>query len=73
MRTATDTTVGTIPARFEGPGRESVTLLELVTAICEVTDDDHEVVATVVSLLESGRVELCGNFKGHEPSEFSRG
>ena len=72
MRSATDTTVGSIPARFEGPGPEAVTLLELVSAICEVTDDDREVVATVVSLLESGRVELCGNFRDPPPAEFSR-
>ncbi len=40
------------------------TLLELVWAIHEITDDEHEVVATIASLLESGRVRLCGNFRG---------
>lgn len=40
-----------------------VTLLELVTAISEVTEDDREVVATVLHLLRSGRVRLCGNFR----------
>ncbi len=39
------------------------TLLELVEAIGEVTADDREVVATVIHLLESGQVQLCGNFR----------
>jgi hypothetical protein len=47
------------------PGeRRAATLLELVTAICEATDDDQEVVSTVLHLLDSGRVRLCGNFRG---------
>ena len=41
-----------------------VTLLELVTAISEVTDDEGEIVATVAHLLRSGRVRLKGNFRG---------
>ena len=40
-----------------------VTLLELVQGISEVTSDDSEVVATVMYLLRSGRVRLCGNFR----------
>ena len=40
------------------------TLLELVRAIGEVTDDEREVVATVRHMLDSGRVRLCGNFRG---------
>jgi hypothetical protein len=48
------------------PGEaRAATLLELVTAICESTDDDQEVVSTVLNLLDSGRVRLCGNFRGH--------
>ena len=47
----------------QGEGRP-VTLLELVTAVCESTTDDGEVVTTVIHLLESGRVRLCGNFRG---------
>ncbi len=39
------------------------TLLELVRAISEVTDDDQEVVATISHLLRSGRVRLVGNFR----------
>lgn len=44
--------------------RLDVTLLELVTAVSEVADDDREVVETVMSLLRSGRVRLCGSFRG---------
>ena len=40
------------------------TLLDLVTCISEVTRDDREVVATVVALVNSGRVRLTGNFRG---------
>jgi hypothetical protein len=40
------------------------TLLDLVTCISEVTRDDGEVVATVVALVNSGRVRLTGNFRG---------
>ena len=45
------------------PGVHDLTLLELVRAICEVTHDDREVVATVTDLLQSGRVRLIGNFR----------
>jgi hypothetical protein len=38
------------------------TLLELVYALNEVTDTDREVVAAAISLVNSGRVHLCGNF-----------
>ena len=47
------------------------TLLELVRTLGEVTDNDREVVATVVHLLRSGRVRLRGNFRGCAPDEFS--
>ena len=39
------------------------TLLELVRTLGEITEDDREVVATVPSLLRSGQVRLCGNFR----------
>jgi hypothetical protein len=42
------------------------TLLELVTTLGELTDDDREVVATVIELLRSGRVRLIGNFCGQK-------
>ncbi len=49
------------PAETQEP--RELTLLELVRALGEVTEDDREVVATVLALLRSGRVRLCGNFR----------
>lgn len=49
----------------------ATTLLELVTAIASVTDDDREIVATVLHLLRSGRVHLCGNFRGRTAEDFA--
>ena len=43
---------------------ETLTLLELVQTVAAVTSDDREVVATVRYMLRSGRVKLCGNFRG---------
>jgi hypothetical protein len=40
------------------------TLLDLVYAVSEQTEDDREVVAAVLHLLRSGRVRLVGNFRG---------
>jgi len=45
-----------------------VTLLELVTAVGEVTEDEEEVAATVLHMLRSGRARLCGSFAS-EPVE----
>jgi hypothetical protein len=42
----------------------AVTLLELVTAVTRHAETDDEVVATVVWLVNSGAVRLCGNFRG---------
>jgi hypothetical protein len=39
------------------------TLLELVQAINSMTDDDTQVVATVVYLINSGRARLTGTFQ----------
>jgi hypothetical protein len=47
------------------------TLLELVRVLGEITDDDREIVATVLSLLRSGKVQLCGNFRGSGSEDFS--
>jgi hypothetical protein len=41
------------------------TLLDLVGAVSEQTDDDGEVVAAVLRLLRSGQVRLVGSFRGH--------
>jgi hypothetical protein len=45
------------------PGATEVTLWELVWAISEAAVSDREVVETVLDLLESGRVRLCGSFR----------
>ena len=47
------------------------TMLELVQTLGELTDDDREVVHTVVELLRSGRVRLIGNFRGQRLAEAS--
>ena len=47
-----------------GGHRVETTLLELVEAIAEDTNDDREIVATVLHLLRSGRVRLIGSFRG---------
>lgn len=54
--------------RTGSTGCKDYTLLELVEVIAEVTDDDREVVATVLHMLASGRIKLCGNFR-NEPIE----
>lgn len=41
-----------------------VTLLELVNTVADYAPSDAEVIATVVYLVNSGAVRLCGNFKG---------
>jgi len=43
---------------------QEATLLELVQAVSEESRSDAEVVAVVLHLLRSGRVRLCGNFRG---------
>ena len=60
-----------LPMRYQGQEPSDTTLLELVGAVCEVTDDEGEVVATVLHMIRSGRVRLCGNFRGCRPSDFS--
>jgi len=71
MRAAA-TTSARNPIELQGSDQvEKLTLLELVTAVCDVTDDDREVVATVLRMLRSGRVRLCGNFRDVPIREFS--
>ena len=50
-------------ARDEAVDIVQTTLLELVQTVGELTDDDREVVQTVVELLRTGRVRLIGNFR----------
>ena len=40
-----------------------MTLLDLVTAVADSAESEEEVVATISSLLRSGRVQLIGNFR----------
>lgn len=47
--------------------RVDTTLLALVQAVAEVTDDDREIVATILALLRSGRVRLVGTFRDEPP------
>ncbi len=54
----------------EGEAPRDLTLLELVRAVGDVTDDEREIVATVLHLLRSGRVRLRGNFRGASLSVF---
>ena len=49
---------------------QDTTLLDLVQSLCDSTDDDGEVVAAVLDLLRTGRVRLCGNFRGHPIRDF---
>jgi len=60
----------TRPRRLVGGERVDTTLLALIQTISEVTDDDREIVATVLHLLRSGRVRLIGTLRGEcvEPS-----
>ena len=44
--------------------RLDMTLLELVDAIADHAPSDAEVIATVVYMVNTGAVRLCGNFKG---------
>ena len=46
------------------------TLLELVDSLSEITDDEQEVVATVLYMLKAGHVRLCGNFRDAPLSDF---
>ena len=66
MRVATSQSI-------ETPASEpmTVTLLEVVRAVGDITSDDHEVVATVLHLLASGKIKLRGNFRGSSASDLS--
>jgi hypothetical protein len=66
MRTSAAALRSQISPNGAGDGVVETTLLELVTTLGELTEDDREVVATVVELLRSGRVRLIGNFRGQK-------
>ena len=40
------------------------TMLELVTELARDAQSDAEIIDTVVALVNSGAVRLCGNFRG---------
>jgi len=42
----------------------TVTLFDLVTAIGEFADNDREIVATIVHMVNGGRVRLAGALAG---------
>jgi len=65
MRTALATRLDSTPT---GTVTIQTTLLDLVRAVSESTDDDAEVVSTIVHMLRNGSVELCGTFR-NEPIE----
>jgi hypothetical protein len=44
--------------------RTETTLLDLVTAVSQSARSENEVIATVVHMVNSGMVRLCGNFAG---------
>src|SRR5262245_6336776 len=58
--------------REQAPADEArvTTLLALVRAVGEVTRDDREVVATILHMLRSGEVRLCGNFRNTPIEDF---
>ena len=60
-------TLEPVPANREA---RATTLLALVRAVGEVTRDDREVVATILHMLRSGEVRLCGNFRNAPIEDF---
>ncbi len=46
------------------------TLLDLVRAVSETTEDDGEVVTTIIHMLRAGNVRLTGSFKGEPTDQF---
>ena len=44
--------------------RRDVTMLELVTAVTEHMRTEGEAIATIVHMVNSGAVRLCGTFSG---------
>lgn len=47
-----------------------LTLLDLVRTVGEITDDEAEIVATVLHMLRSGTVKLTGSFRGEPIARF---
>src|SRR5262249_3582853 len=51
------------PTRADRPMPKDMTVPELVKAVSDHARSEAEVIATVLYLVNSGRVRLCGNFK----------
>ena len=66
MRTASAAARYQVSDEVGGDAIVETTLLELVTTLGELTEDDREVVSSVIELLRSGRVRLIGNFRGQK-------
>jgi len=49
-----------------------LTLLELVTAVSDATENEQEIIATVLNILGSGRVRLIGAFRDEPVRAFRR-
>ena len=50
---------------------QKTTLLDLVQTVNQFANSDSETVAIVAHLINSGRVQLCGNFAGAKISYAS--
>lgn len=48
------------------PSQIETTLLDLVTTMTELTEDESEVLATVTHLVNTEKVVLRGNFAGRK-------
>jgi len=55
--------MGAPAVRKQPAPEQQVTLLELVQAVADVTNDEREIVATVLYMLRSGHAKLTGNFR----------
>jgi hypothetical protein len=56
---------------FAPEAPRETTLLEVVRVLGEITTDEREIVATVLWMLSSGRIRLCGNFRGSPIEDFA--
>jgi hypothetical protein len=59
-----------IPMEPSAEAPPQVTLLELVEAVSEVSENETEVIATVVYMLSSGSVRLSGSFRDTPPAQL---
>ena len=71
MSAALDNALGSVESARPGDPPLATTLLELVEAVSDASNNEREVVATVCAMLRSGRVRLTGTFR-HAPRESFR-